>query len=169
MVAGYATAHDINLYIMQGKGVIDPKVSVVNYKGAPQLLTDILGNHIDAGVTGITAAMVQAAQAGNIRLLGNSTEQTLDLDGISVPSISKTLNVPQMKSGFFLTAKANADPKFVSDLENDVRTILARPQVRERMKKIYVLGDPIMGHDAVQAFVNSARQTASNYTSKIAR
>lgn len=167
IIGGYASAHNINFFILQELGLIDDRVKLVNYKGAPNVLVDILGNHIDVGVVAITEAMVQNAKSGQVKLLGNSTNQDLVINGMTVPSVSKKLNVPQMTSGFFLSAKPNANPAFLKEFETDIKKILGDPKVKERILQIHVYGDPIMGHENVSKFIQTQRNLASAHVSKL--
>lgn len=102
----------------------------VPYKSGPQVVTDLLGNHVDIYFSGIPPAVSQL-RAGGLRAYA-----------ITGPSRNKALpDVPTMQeagvddfdlSGWFaLLAPANTPPQIVEQLREASRQALANPQLQD--------------------------------------
>jgi tripartite-type tricarboxylate transporter receptor subunit TctC len=105
----------------------------VPYKSSPQAATDLIAGQtqfyfIDFG-TGLPHI-----KSGKMRALGATNTRTPLLPG--VPAISETLPGFAMTSWNGVLAPAGTPKEIVTRLNADLRAVLARPEVRERLNSI---------------------------------
>ena len=63
-------------YLVEKSGVKDDKVTTVMYKGPAQALVDVLGGHVEFGITPIAVGYPHV-QAGRLKLIGIANERPL--------------------------------------------------------------------------------------------
>lgn len=96
-VGGYALSYNENFLAFQRK--FNTSAVLVNYKGAPQVLNDVVGGHIEVGLIPVTPGLLSFVDQGKVRMLGSSYHKELVLGGHRVPSAPQVLGV-QGFSGF---------------------------------------------------------------------
>jgi tripartite-type tricarboxylate transporter receptor subunit TctC len=110
------------------------RMTHVPYRGAGQITTDVLGGHIDAGLTALTAAAGQLS-SGTARGLAISAEDRLP-EYANVPTY-KELGYPDLTTStwFALSGPANLPRDIVDRLNAEVVKALHAPDVQERFRK----------------------------------
>ena len=106
----------------------------VPYRGAGQIATDVLGGHIDAGLTALQVAAGQLT-SGVARGLAISSEARLP-DYANVPTY-KEQGYPELiaSAWFALSGPANLPRDIVVRLNAEVVKVLQAPDLQERFRK----------------------------------
>ena len=103
------------------------------YKSTPQAMTDVLGEQIDFAVTDMAAGQA-LVNTGKLKALAVSSEKRSNL----MPDLPTMSETPAL-AGFELVAwvaifaPAGTPPEIVNRLSAEVRKVLAKPSVRERI------------------------------------
>ena len=106
----------------------------VPYKGGTQIVTELMGNRVDATILGI-GVLAPFIRAGRIRLVAVASatraEQFPD-----VPTVAETY--PGYESGgwFGYLAPAGTPPKIVTLLNQEINRAMVMPDVKEKLKAI---------------------------------
>jgi tripartite-type tricarboxylate transporter receptor subunit TctC len=104
----------------------------VPYKGSAQIVTEILGNHIDATILGI-GSIAPFIQGGRLRLLAvtSPTRAALFPD---VPAMAEMLPGYDSRGWFGYLAPAGTPPKIVALLNAEINRAMMAPDVREKLE-----------------------------------
>lgn len=104
----------------------------IPYRGGASMLNDLVGRQIDAGITGLPAAL-PLAQAGKLRLLAVTTAQRVaaapDVPTVAEQGFAGYVAAPW--AGFF--APKGTPAAITSRLADDLVWALTQPDVRQRM------------------------------------
>src|SRR5262249_28968334 len=110
------------------------RMTHVPYRGAGQIATDVLGGHIDAGLTALTVAAGQLS-AGNARGLASRSGERLP-EFAGVPTYKEQGYADLVASVWFaLSGPANLPRDIVTRLNAEVVKALYAPDVQERFRK----------------------------------
>jgi tripartite-type tricarboxylate transporter receptor subunit TctC len=105
------------------------------YKGSAPLVTDLLGNQIASGITPVTD-VVEYQKAGKLHVLAVTGKARSGLMP-EVPTFGELGYKGLDKDGFIgFYAPAKASPEFVAHFSQALRTVLLKPEVRERFLKL---------------------------------
>ncbi len=100
----------------------------VGYKGAPQMISDVLGGHLGAGVLTL-AAVSSFAQSRMVRILGISSEQR-STEFPDVPTFAEKGYKNLVANVWFgLSGPARLPRSIVEKLNKEVRAVLALPDI----------------------------------------
>jgi len=127
---GNGTASHLGLELIKAEA----KVFLVHipYRGGAAMLQDLAGRQIDAGITGLPAAL-PLARAGKVRLLAVTTAQRVPA-APDVPTVAEqgfTGYVAAPWAGFF--APKGTPPAITAKLAEDLIAALNQPDVRQRL------------------------------------
>jgi tripartite-type tricarboxylate transporter receptor subunit TctC len=104
----------------------------IPYRGGAAMLQDLAGRQIDAGITGLPAAL-PLARAGKVRLLAVTTPQRVAA-ALDVPTVAEQ-GFPGYAAapwaGFF--APKGTPPAVAAKLADDLMAALNQPDVRQRL------------------------------------
>lgn len=108
------------------------ELPVTPYKGTPPMITDLLGGHVPAGVT-LMDEIVKHQKSGKLRIIGIFSEQRSEL----VPDIptfaEQGFKVSSGDAWTGMWAPAKTPPAEIARMQQALRTVLARPEVKEYM------------------------------------
>lgn len=105
----------------------------VPYRGAPPIITDMLGGRIAVAFFGLSA-VIQQVQAGQLRAIGiSSLKRSPNFPAI--PAISETVPGFQVDSWHGLMAPAGTPKPILARLQQEVVKALGSPEVVEWMKQ----------------------------------
>jgi tripartite-type tricarboxylate transporter receptor subunit TctC len=105
----------------------------VPYKGSGPAMTDLVGGQVLSMSETVPAAL-QFIQAGQLRALAVTTNKRIS-QLPDVPTVTEATGIPNFDVVSMFGIEAPADtPKFiVNKLSAEIKTILQRPDVQERM------------------------------------
>ena len=105
----------------------------IPYKGSGPAMTDLVGGQVLSMSETVPAAL-QFIQAGQLRALAVTTAKRIS-QLPDVPTITEATGLPNFDvvSMFGIEAPAGTPPAIVNKLSADIKTILQRPDVQERM------------------------------------
>ena len=86
---GYANPVEVaNLHILSQHYKWKPKsVEPIKYKGTAEVLTAMLANDIEVAIVSHAPVIDEHVKSGKLRILANTTDQTIPLAGQSIPSV----------------------------------------------------------------------------------
>jgi tripartite-type tricarboxylate transporter receptor subunit TctC len=127
-------------------------LTFVPYPGAAAGLQDLLGGRIQVIVEG-TSALSGAMQGGSIRALAvASTTRLADLAGL--PTVAETIPGFTAMGWFPLLAPAGTPQSTVDQINADLRTILAQPELLKRFRDLGTFVRP-MSPAETTAFIHN--------------
>lgn len=119
--SGVGTVHHLGFEMMKAR--IGAFVLHIPYRGAAQIVPDVISGQVPFGVVSATAGMAQA-RAGKLRAIAMmSTDKLAGAD--SVPPLAQALPGFNMAPRLFLLAPAGTPAAVVEKLNDAVRTVLA--------------------------------------------
>jgi tripartite-type tricarboxylate transporter receptor subunit TctC len=109
--------------------------SYTQYRGSAQILTDLIGGHIDIGMDSM-AAYVPAVEAGKIKALALASAQRWPKLP-NVPTVSES-GLPEFEASvwYAVLAPANVPADVVSKLNTATNTWLAKQQTRQFLNNL---------------------------------
>jgi len=118
----------------QGAGI---QLVHVPYKGSNEAVTAMLGGEIQADYNGV-ANFVQLLETGKLRALAVATDvrssQLPDVPTVKEATDGQIANL-DTGSWFGLFAPAGTPPAIVAQVQKDVATVLAKPEVRKNIEE----------------------------------
>jgi tripartite-type tricarboxylate transporter receptor subunit TctC len=127
----------------------------VQYKSAPQALTDLLGGHVDINFADLTTAL-PGIRAGQLRALGVTTAQRSALLP-DVPSIDETVRGVDLASWFGIFGPARLPAQVVTQLARELQSVLQQNTVREKLAGIGFEVLPSRSAEEFSAYLNDQR------------
>jgi len=113
----------------------------VPYKGAGPATNDLLGGNVPLGILGM-APVLKHIQAGRIVALAVMTPKRVDW-AKDTPTVAETPGMEGFQANHWmgLLGPAGMPPEVVAKLQAEVATVLAMPEVRERLRGLGI--DPV--------------------------
>jgi tripartite-type tricarboxylate transporter receptor subunit TctC len=125
--SGVGTVHHLGFEMM--KAQTDTFVLHIPYRGAAQIVPDVISGQVPLGVVSAAAGMVQA-KSGRLRAIAMMS--TAKLAGAeNVPALSEALPGFDMAPRLFLLAPVGTPAPVVDKLSDAVRTVLASPDLAQ--------------------------------------
>ena len=103
----------------------------VPYKGSVQIMTELLGNRVDATILGI-AALTPNIRAGRIRLLAVTSPARAE-HFPDVPAVAEVLPGYDSRGWFGYLAPAGTPPKIVALLNQEINRAMMAPEVKDKI------------------------------------
>jgi len=109
-------------------------MTLVHYPSAPQALTDALAGRVDAMVESLPA-VAGAVTGGSLKVLAlGSPERLSDFPG--VPTVAETLPGFRSMGWSALMAPPGTPEPIARKVSDDLRTVLARPELQQRYREL---------------------------------
>gem|GEM_PF-5472874 len=144
-IGGYAATFNLSVDLLKKQGKLKDNVEIVGYKGATDIVLNVLNGTIPMGVVATTGNLYQLAKEGKINIIGSTADNDFEHEGVLVVSVVKKLGVPQTSGGILLSLKPNADKDFVEKFIKTLRAALATDRVREAMYKTNITPADVVG------------------------
>jgi tripartite-type tricarboxylate transporter receptor subunit TctC len=157
-IGGYAAVWNLNVDMLKKRGKLQDNIQIVGYKGAPDILLNILNDTIPVGVVATTASLYQLAKEGKINIIGSTADEDFVHDGVKVASVSKALGVPQTKGGILLSLKPNADKQFVENFVQTLKKALNTDRVKDAMYKTNIASSGVIGVEETRSAIYKMRK-----------
>jgi tripartite-type tricarboxylate transporter receptor subunit TctC len=110
------------------------RMTHVPYRSSGQALIDLTAGRVHATLDSF-AAMIPAVRAGNLRLLGISTERPLE-DHPDIPAIAATLPGYEGTTLLYMVGPAGIPAPIIARLNAAFNEVLALPRIRERFREM---------------------------------
>ncbi|MBM4212040.1 MAG: hypothetical protein FJ186_05900 [Gammaproteobacteria bacterium] len=144
-IGGYAATFNLSVDLLKKQGKLKDNVEIVGYKGATDIVLNVLNGTIPMGVVATTGNLYQLAKEGKINIIGSTADNDFEHEGVLVVSVVKKLGVPQTSGGILLSLKPNADKDFTEKFIKTLRAALATDRVREAMYKTNITPADVVG------------------------
>lgn len=135
------------------------QINIIKYKGSAQTLTDVLGRHVDLAIGSVSEMIVNNATAGRIRILSTSNDTPIMINGRTIPTSDKLLNVPQFNGGFILAVTPGESAE-LQQLRKDLLKTMASDAVRSKLKAINIeveAGDAARAQEKISQYRQQLR------------
>lgn len=134
---GYANPVEVaNLHILAQHYKWKTKsVEPVKYKGTAEVLTAMLSNDIEVAIVSHAPVIDEHVKAGKLRILGNTTDQSIQLAGQTIPSVRKQLGLGQVTGGVLIASSPKMDQEEARQLQRDILNAIKDPAVQENLAK----------------------------------
>ena len=149
----------MNIDILKKTGHLDKKIEIVTHKGAPDILLNVLNGNVPVGLVGTTSNLFQLAKEGKINILGSTHNEDIFKDGITVPSVSKTLAVPQATGGFILSLKPDVDKQFYNEFSKNIKIITTSDKFKSDLVNVNVFPYDIFGSKETHNMILKIRKS----------
>lgn len=140
-----------NVIAIQRHSPNGAKAEPVSYKGPAQALVDVIGGHIEVGVSSITQSLLANAEAGKIKIIGTAGERPIVINGEKVQPITKQLKAPQFNGTFLLSINNVGDPAELNTLKKDLFEVVNSKVVKDALAELLIDVDGRDGKYAVKA------------------
>ena len=149
--AGPGTPHHLYAELLKSMTGID--MSHVPYRGSGPLINDVVGGHLPLTFVDFPPA-VGVIQTGKVRPIAISTKNRLGTFP-DIPPVADTVPGFDAASWQMLVAPAKTPRPIVDKLHNELRSILAAPDMKERIANDGMLMMDNSSVEALQDFVKS--------------
>jgi tripartite-type tricarboxylate transporter receptor subunit TctC len=129
----------------------------VPYKGSSQIVTELIGNRVDATLLGI-GALTPFIRAGRLRLLAVTSPTRAELFP-DVPALAEVLPGYDSRGWFGYLAPAGTPPKIVALLNQEINRAMTMADVREKLE---ALGLTVVA-ESPEAFAQTLRSDYEIY------
>jgi len=137
-----AQSTQVNVVSIQKSRPENKNITMVPYKGSPQVLADILGGHIDMAVSSLSNALVNLAAEGQIRILASTSDRNIMINSVEIPMASKYLRTAQFDGGFLLSINSNfRNTEENKQLKKDLTAAIKSDYVKQELSKINIIVD----------------------------
>ena len=130
-------------------------VALVNYPGAPQAMTDILGGRVHAIVDAVSG-LAGAINGGTIKALAVASERRLP-NRSDLPTVAETLPGFMAMGWFALMAPPRTPDAIARKISDDLRAVLDEPELKERFGQLGTYLRP-MSPAELKAFVSDQQR-----------
>jgi tripartite-type tricarboxylate transporter receptor subunit TctC len=149
--AGPGTPHHLYAELLKSMTGID--MSHVPYRGSGPLVNDVVGGHLPLTFVDVPPA-VGVIQTGQVRPIGMSTKARL-ASFPDIPPVADTVPGFDAASWQMLVAPARTPRPIVDKLHNEMKAILAAPDMKERIAGDGMLMMDNTSVEALQDFVKA--------------
>lgn len=160
---GYANPVEVaNLHILSQHFKWNSKsVEPIKYKGTADILTAMLANDIEVSIMSYTPVVEEHVKSGKLRILGNTTDQSLQIAGQSIQSVRKQLGVGQVTGGVLIASSPKMDSDEAKQLHQDILNAVKDPAVQESLAK---RNQSSIGHgpQSYKQFIDQLRTSMQN-------
>jgi tripartite-type tricarboxylate transporter receptor subunit TctC len=140
-------------------------VAIVHYPGAPQALTDLMGGRMHVVIESLST-FAGAISAGKLRPLAVATTQRMP-NAPDLPAVAETFPGFLAMGWFALMAPPGTPEPIARKVSEDLRGVLALPEVRQRLTELGSHIEP-MSPAELSAFIRSQQQAWKPVLAEIA-
>jgi tripartite-type tricarboxylate transporter receptor subunit TctC len=139
LVGGFASSLNFNLTsLVKEKGL---QSEIVNYRGFSDVINDIVNGSIDLGLVTMSGAVTQWVSEGKLHIVGSSHHRDLVVDGISIPSVSRRLSIPQFDAFVGFAVQPTASVEHREKLRSWIWQALQDPATQESIRRTKLILD----------------------------
>jgi tripartite-type tricarboxylate transporter receptor subunit TctC len=135
----------------------------INYRSAPAIVTDVLGGHLEAGMTTppVVLGFTKDKHSGLIAMAVTSARRVPSLP--NVPTVSEATGLPDydIATWYGIAGPANLPPAVVARLEKSIAKVMADPALRERLIS---LGVDIVEDLSARAMAQTMKVDTENWS-----
>ena len=95
----------------------------------------MLSNDIEVAIVSHAPVIDEHVKAGKLRILGNTTDQSIQLAGQTIPSVRKQLGIGQVTGGVLIASSPKMDQEEARQLQRDILNAIKDPAVQENLAK----------------------------------
>jgi tripartite-type tricarboxylate transporter receptor subunit TctC len=143
----------------------DARTNLVAYSSVSTAVTNVVGGQADALVADL-ASTAQLARQGRLRVLAVTTPKRLPA-WPQVPALSELIAGFDMSGWFAVVAPAGTPAPVVARMHKEINTLLAQPEIAEKILAIGPIAEPLATPDAVAAFLADEHRRWGEATKEI--
>lgn len=138
----------------------DTRIEPIMFKDPMQLQVAIMGRHIEVGLMSRTDNLTAMIDQGHIRVIGQTSNQSINLAMANVPAVGQVLDIPQFTAGGMISATFRIDSE-VDMLIKDVETLIQTDEMKNFLRSMNIVPNNIPSQNLHQ-FVLHRRSIISN-------
>jgi tripartite-type tricarboxylate transporter receptor subunit TctC len=154
VVGGYVTSFNYNLNsFVKERGIVS---EIANYKGANQMLIDVVNGNLKLGLMAANSTMLQMVKENRLRIVGTAYHRDLIIDGIVMPSVSRALGITQYNGFVTLDLNITLPKSEREQLKKDLWQAVKMSQ--PTLESINIIPDMSNDSDLIQKRFDQYRQ-----------
>lgn len=134
------------------------------YKGSPETITAVIGGSIDLGIVNPTSSMVELAKAGRITLIGSTYTEDVNIDGISIPSVSRRVRVHQLNGSTSIAARPGMEPARLERLRQGLWSATRDPDTQTLLRNLFIMPDATIDQRWIMNNTREIRERFKRYS-----
>lgn len=126
---------------------------MVKYKSSTATMTDVMGQHVDLGVSTLSQVILENVRTGRLRILGTTGAEPLVVDKNIIERSSPVLNARQFDGGFglqLLASTQTSDEGLV--FRQDLLKTLEHPIVKNALSSIMVTSNNLRNSEVLEMY-----------------
>lgn len=143
----------------------DANANLVSYASVSNGVTDLVGGHVDAMVTGPASAS-ELARQGRLRVLAITGGERVK-GWNAVPALLETMPGFQMEGWQVIVAPTGTPAAVANQMNAAVRTVLADPDIRARLESLGQIPGPDWSAAQLGEFLEAEHQKWTRVTQEI--
>jgi tripartite-type tricarboxylate transporter receptor subunit TctC len=144
---------------------LSAQANLVAYSSVGVAVQDVIGGHADAVVADI-ASTSQLVRQGRLRMLAVTTGKRI-AGWSSVPALAELTPGFDMSGWFAVVAPTGTPAVAITRLHREIGTLLATPEIAERILTIGPIAEPLASPEAVGAFLRDEQRRWSEAATEI--
>lgn len=144
---------------------LSAQANLVAYSSVGVAVQDVIGGHADAVVADI-ASTAQLVRQGRLRMLAVTTGKRI-AGWSSVPALAEFTPGFDMSGWFAVVAPTGTPTVAITRLHREIGTLLATPEIAERILTIGPIAEPLASPEAVGAFLRDEQRRWSEAATEI--
>lgn len=133
LVGGYVTSFNYNIRPFKKRGI---QVDIVDYKTVNDILIDVSNKTLDLGLVGSSPALFAMVRQGKLHIVGASFREDITLEGIKIPSVSKSLGISQFGGGNGIALKPGLSQARAEYLRKELWAAFIDPETQSKLKML---------------------------------
>ena len=134
------------------------------YKGSPETITAVIGGSIDLGIVNPTSSMVELAKAGRITLIGSTYTEDVNIDGISIPSVSRRVRVHQLNGSTSIAARPGMESARLERLRQGLWSATRDPDTQTLLRNLFIMPDATIDQRWIMNNTREIRERFKRYS-----
>lgn len=161
LVGYHAASYITNLTVLNKEKSV--KSEGVPHKTVNDVVINIINKSLDMGMVPFTSMLLEQAKIGKIKIIGSSYHEDITIDNIFIPSVSKSIGIPQFSGFIGIAVRTDADSKRVESLQNELWNAIQHPDTQARLKQLFVLQDSSKNIKEIERDYEKYRKAVDQY------
>ena len=160
-VGGFATSHNLNLEVLVRKYKQNSKI--ISYKGTNEVLMDLLNETLKIGLVTPSQVLFQHVKSGKLHIVGTTGPDDMILDDVSIPSVTKKLQILNIPGFMGFATHADMDPVKAEKIKNLLWIGITDSETQRILRSLYVTNNHTNDHQKLVDFFQGQQRIAREF------
>jgi tripartite-type tricarboxylate transporter receptor subunit TctC len=165
-VAVSDSVNQLNVAALQDKYKNKNTLRIINYKTSVQGVQDVINGTVTMGIVAPGTAILGAAEAGLIKIIGSTHSSTINIGGQNISSSQPILETDTFQSSQTLSITPGAKGEEYEKLKSELLLAMRSKSVAEMLAKAHIVVDGGDGQYATQQ-LKRERERANQFKSSL--